>query len=68
MKQRIAFTFAMSLVLSTLMSCWVTYLNLGLVPDFLLRWGKAFVLAWPAAASIAFVFGPRIQRWSQKFA
>ncbi|ASP39048.1 hypothetical protein CHH28_10320 [Bacterioplanes sanyensis] len=68
MKQRLAFTFAMSLTLSGFMSCWVTFLNLGLVPDFFARWGHAFALAWPVAATISFLFGPRVQRWAQKFA
>ncbi len=67
MKQRIAFTLMMSFVLSSLMSCWVTFINLGYSDQFLHNWGRAFVLAWPAAAVIAFVFGPRIQRWSMRF-
>ncbi len=27
-----------------------TYLNLGLRPDFVLQWAKAFIVAWPIAA------------------
>ena len=27
-----------------------TYLNLGLRPDFVLQWAKAYIVAWPVAA------------------
>ena len=52
MKQRLLFSVLMSLVLSFLMSCWVTWVNLGLSEVFVERWMNAFVLAWPAAAII----------------
>jgi len=58
MKHRILFTFIMSFILSFLMTLWVTYLNLGLSSDFTSYWGRAFVLAWPAAAIISFLFAP----------
>ncbi|WP_430461861.1 DUF2798 domain-containing protein [Thalassolituus sp. LLYu03] len=67
MKQRLAFTLMMSFVLSVLMTCWVTFINLGFTDEFFMRWGKAFVLAWPAAFVIAFLFGPRIHQWSMRF-
>lgn len=67
MKQRLAFTLMMSFVLSVLMTCWVTFINLGFTDEFFFRWAKAFVLAWPAAAIIAFIFGPRIHHWSMRF-
>ena len=28
-----------------------TYLNLGLRPDFVLQWAKAYIVAWPIAAA-----------------
>jgi Protein of unknown function (DUF2798) len=37
-KQRLLSSFIMSLLLSGLMSAWVTWLNLGLVGDFVSRW------------------------------
>lgn len=62
LKYRIAFSMLMALVLSSLMTGWVTFLNLGLTPVYLSSWGKAFVSAWPAAATISFLFAPIIQK------
>ncbi|MEC4720107.1 DUF2798 domain-containing protein [Noviherbaspirillum sp. CPCC 100848] len=56
----------MSLVMSVFMTCWVTYINLGMRPDFALQWGRAFLMAWPAAFLIAFLFGPLLQRVTQR--
>jgi len=44
------------------MSGWVSYINLGFVSGFTSYWFNAFVLAWPAAALIAFLSGPEIQK------
>ena len=53
----------MAAVLSFLMTGWVTWLALGLTPDFLTRM-IAFRTAWPAAAVISFVTAPAILRLS----
>ena len=37
----------------------VTYLNLGFEPDFLVQWVKAYFIAWPVAATTAFLIMPR---------
>ena len=65
--QRTVFALFMSLLLSFLMSGWVSFINLGLRPEFMTAWGQAFILAWPAAAIISFVFGPTVQTFSQFF-
>ncbi|WP_233152864.1 DUF2798 domain-containing protein [Motiliproteus sp. MSK22-1] len=56
----------MSFILSLLMTCWVTWINLGWSESFITHWSKAFVLAWPAAALIAFICGPEVQKLTQK--
>lgn len=58
---RLLFAFLMSLFMSFLMSAWVTWLNLGLRPDFLERWAHSFVAAWPAAFFVVVFFGPGFQ-------
>ena len=68
MKHRLIATFLMSFGLSLLMSCWVTFLNLGWSELFFSQWMAAFRLAWPAAAVIAFVLGPPIQRATAEIA
>jgi len=59
-KYRLVFSLLMSLTLSSLMTAWVTWINLGFVGGFVWKWGTAFFTAWPAAATIAFVLGPTI--------
>lgn len=66
MKHRVIFAVIMSFILSLLMTCWVTYINLGLSNMFLQQWGRAFLLAWPAAGIVSFVFGPIAQKISAK--
>ncbi len=66
MKHRLVFSILMSFILSLLMTCWVTWLNLGLGPEFIDKWMTAFRLAWPAAALIAFALGPFIQNTTQR--
>ncbi|MGF1908644.1 DUF2798 domain-containing protein [Vibrio kasasachensis] len=48
------------------MTLWITYLNLGSTPDFLSLWGRAFLLAWPAAGVISFFVSPLAQTITQK--
>lgn len=62
MKFRLIAAFLMSFCLSLLMSCWVTFLNLGWSGVFLEHWMTSFRLAWPAAAAIAFFLGPPVQK------
>jgi len=66
MKQRILFTLIMSFFLSSLMTLWVTYINLGSSPDFLKLWGHAFLLAWPDAGVISFFTSPLAQTITKK--
>lgn len=62
MKHRLIASLLMSLGLSLLMSCWVTFINLGMTDSFFSQWMAAFRLAWPAAAVLAFCLGPPVNR------
>ena len=66
MKHKILFTLIMSFILSFMMTFWVTYLNLGLSDKFLGQWENAFLLAWPAAGVISFLFSPLAQKFTHK--
>ncbi len=68
MKQRVIFAILMSFVLSILMTCWVTWINLGWTEQFYSQWFNAFILAWPAAALISFFVGPEAHKLSVKLA
>lgn len=66
MKYRLVFSVLMSFVLSSLMSLWVTWINLGWSGELFGHWMNAFSLAWPAAAVIAFLCGPTVQAVTRK--
>lgn len=68
MKHRIIFALIMSLVLTFFMSAWVTYINVGLISNFTDSWMSAWLLAWPAAGIISFLFGPGIQSLTRSVA
>ncbi|KHA77428.1 hypothetical protein NC77_18345 [Janthinobacterium lividum] len=61
LRLRCVFAFLMSLVMTLLMSAWVTWLNIGLQADFLPRWRHAFFAAWPVAFCAVMLFAPRVQ-------
>lgn len=44
------------------MTAVITFINLGLPPDFLRRWLIAFAVAWPFATMAAFVAVPVADR------
>ena len=54
----------MSMLMSFLMTAWVTWLNIGIRPDFLARWAHAFLAAWPAAFVIVVLCAPAVQGFS----
>ncbi|PWB16095.1 MULTISPECIES: DUF2798 domain-containing protein [unclassified Comamonas] len=64
LKQRFLSSVIMSMLLSGLMTAWVTWLNLGFVGDFLSRWLHAYLLSWPAAFTIVVLLAPAVQRLS----
>jgi hypothetical protein len=52
----------MSAVMVFMVTLLVTYLNLGLRPDFLAQWAKAYFIAWPVAAATGFLVMPMARR------
>ncbi|MFW8696062.1 DUF2798 domain-containing protein, partial [Mesorhizobium japonicum] len=57
---RFVFSLLMSFLMSFLMSAWVTWLNIGLHADFILRWREAFLAAWPVAFAVVILCAPRV--------
>lgn len=66
LRLRLVFSCFMSLLMSSLMSAWVTWLNLGFSMTYLNRWLHAFLAAWPAAFLIVVIAAPAVQRFSQR--
>ncbi len=62
LKQRLLTSMLMSLLLSGLMTAWVTWLNLGFTAHFIGLWLHAYLCAWPAAFIIVVLLGPLVQR------
>lgn len=61
-KARFIFPILMAGIMAFLMTALVTWLNLGLPPDFIRHWLAAFAVAWPCAAATAFVAIPVARR------
>ncbi|RTL48228.1 MAG: DUF2798 domain-containing protein [Rhodocyclaceae bacterium] len=63
----LAFSVVMALVMVTLMTFVVTWTNVGFVPDFLTRWGHAWLVAYSVALPVIYVFAPRVRRLVMRF-
>jgi hypothetical protein len=65
-RTRLILALLMSSVMVLMVTLLVTFLNLGLVSDFLLQWVKAYLIAWPVAAGTAFLVMPPARRLSER--
>jgi Protein of unknown function (DUF2798) len=66
MKARLILSLLMSSVMVLMVTLVSTFINLGLVPNFLAQWAKAYVVAWPVAASTAFIILPSANRLTHR--
>ncbi|MEO9274717.1 DUF2798 domain-containing protein [Marinomonas sp. 5E14-1] len=66
MKFRVIFAILMSGIMSLMMSGWITIINIGITSEFVFLWMKAWCLAWPVAGTVAFIFGPVVQKLSAR--
>ena len=62
-KARFIFPVVMAFMMAFLVSGVITFVNLGFAPDFFARWLRAFAIAWPSAAFVAF-FALPLARWA----
>ena len=63
-KAKYVFPVVITGIIVFVVSAVVTYTNIGLHPDFVPRWLKAFFSGWPVAAVTAFVAFPYARRFS----
>jgi hypothetical protein len=61
-KPRFILAALMSAIMVLMVTLLVTFLNLGLRPDFLVQWAKAYFIAWPVAATSGFLVMPMARR------
>ena len=60
------FAVIMSAILAFLMTGVITFINTGFDMGFMLRWGRAFVIAWPIALSIVLLPGPHVRTIAER--
>jgi Protein of unknown function (DUF2798) len=61
-RPRLILALLQSSVMVFMVTLLVTYLNLGFDPGFLHQWVKAYFIAWPVAATTAFLWMPPARR------
>lgn len=65
-KFHLAFSLIMGLLMISLMTFVITAVNVGFVPDFLARWGKAFVVAYVVGVPVIFYMAPIARKLTGK--
>lgn len=58
----LVFAILMSFYMVSGMTFVITWVNTGLNEGFMLRWGKAFLVAWPVAFLLVLAGAPRIRK------
>lgn len=64
----LAFSFIMGAMMVFLMTFVITAVNVGFGPDFLLRWAKAFAVAYVVAVPVIYFLAPVARKLSGRFA
>jgi hypothetical protein len=65
-KARLILAATMSSVMVFMVTLIVTLLNLGLPPDFIVQWAKAYIVAYPIAAGTAYLIMPMARRFTTR--
>ena len=65
-KFRLLNTAIMSVVLSALMTIYITFINLGMVENFIQLWLKAWLYAAPAAFICVLILANPVQKLTRK--
>jgi hypothetical protein len=65
-KFHLVFSFVMGLLMISMMTFLITAVNIGFVPDFLSRWGKAFAIAYVVGVPVIFVMAPIARKLTGK--
>ena len=65
-KARLILALLMSSVMVLMVTLLVTCLNLGLRPDVVIQWAKAYFIAWPVAAATAYLILPTARRLTER--
>ncbi len=64
----LVFSLLMGAMMISLMTFVITLINVGWVPDFLWRWGKAFLIAYVVGVPVIYFLAPLARRLTARFA
>lgn len=63
----LGFTIVMGTMMVTVMTCVITLVNVGPVPDFLSYWGKAFAVAYVVALPVIYFLAPLARKLTARW-
>jgi uncharacterized protein DUF2798 len=65
-KAKIVFPIVITAMIVFVVSAVVTFFNIGLRADFVVRWLTAFIIGWPVAAATAYLVIPLARALTQR--
>lgn len=65
-KFHLVFSLVMGALMISLMTFVITAVNIGFAPDFLARWGKAFLVAYVVGVPVIFFMAPVARKLTGK--
>jgi len=66
-KFHLVFSIIMGAMMISLMTLVITFVNVGLVEDFVGRWLRAFVIAYVVGVPVIFFFAPMARKMTARF-
>ncbi len=57
----------MGAMMISLMTLVITFVNVGLVPDFVARWARAFLIAYVVGVPVIYFLAPTARRLTTRF-
>ncbi len=63
-KTRFILVTTMTAVMVAMVTLIATWLNIGLTHDFIPKWAKAYIIAWPIAAITGYLVMPPARRFT----
>ena len=65
-KAKVVFPIVITAMIVFIVSAVVTFFNIGLRADFVVRWLSAFIVGWPVAAATAYLAIPLARAITQR--
>jgi hypothetical protein len=65
-KARLILIVLMTSVMVLMVTLIATFINLGLPSDFVVQWMKAYIIAWPVAATTGYLVMPLARRLTDR--